>query len=166
MKLTLAPILAAIMLSLALPAMAQAATPAAAKAAKPAKKSVKKAVAAPAETPPPAASDEQKSAAAMAYVGEYACEFDEAVNVSSNPKYEGYLDMSLKKQHWVMKPVLSSTGALRLEDVTGRMLMIQIANKSMVMDTKIGQRLVDGCMHEKQREFAKTMVPAESMLGK
>jgi hypothetical protein len=55
-----------------------------------------------------------------------------------------------------MKPVMSSTGALRLEDVKGRMLMIQIANKSMVMDTKIGQRLVDGCVHEKQRAFIST----------
>ena len=50
-----------------------------------------------------------------------------------------------------MKPVLSSTGALRLEDVRGRMLMLQIANKSMLMDAQIGQRLVDGCVHEKQR---------------
>jgi hypothetical protein len=48
------------------------------------------------------------------------------------------------------------------------MLMIQIANKSMVMDTQIGQRLVDGCMHEKQREFARTMEsqPKEGVLLK
>ena len=50
-----------------------------------------------------------------------------------------------------MKPVLSSTGALRLEDVKGRMLMLQIANKSMLLDTQVGQRIVDGCVHEKQR---------------
>jgi hypothetical protein len=31
------------------------------------------------------------------------------------------------------------------------MLMLQIANKSMLMDTKIGQRVVDECVHEKQR---------------
>ena len=37
-----------------------------------------------------------------------------------------------------MKPVLSSTGALRLEDVKGRVLMLQIANKSMLMDTQAG----------------------------
>jgi hypothetical protein len=53
---------------------------------------------------------------------------------------------------WTMKPVLSHTGALRLEDVKGRMLMLQIANKSMLMDTQIGQRVVDNCVHEKQRE--------------
>ncbi|MBL8334946.1 MAG: hypothetical protein JNM08_17670 [Rubrivivax sp.] len=48
--------------------------------------------------------------------------------------------------------MLSHTGALRLEDVKGRMLMLQIADKSMLMDTQIGQRVVDNCVHEKQRE--------------
>jgi hypothetical protein len=52
-----------------------------------------------------------------------------------------------------MKPVLSSTGALRLEDVTGRTLMIQIANKSMLLDTKIGQRLLDDCVHPEQEKL-------------
>ena len=31
--------------------------------------------------------------------------------------------------------------------------MLQIANKSMLMDTRAGVRLVDACTHEKQREF-------------
>jgi hypothetical protein len=134
-------------------------------AVKPAAKAKAK-PAAPAEAAPPAASDEQKANAGLAHLGEYACEFDQTVVVAAHPKHEGYLDMKHKAQNWVMKPVLSSTGALRLEDVKGRMLMIQIANKSMVMDTKIGQRLVDGCMHEKQRDFAKAMAgkPAEGIL--
>ena len=109
------------------------------------------------EAPPPVADEDQKSAASMAHLGDYACEFDQTVQVAPNPKHEGYLDMKHKAQSWIMKPVLSSTGALRLEDVKGRMLMIQIANKSMVMDTKIGQRLVDGCMHEVQRAFTRAM---------
>jgi hypothetical protein len=135
--------------------------------AKAAAKSAKK-PAAPVEQPPPPASDEQKANAGLAHLGEYACEFDQTVVVDRSVKYDGYLDMKHKAQTWVMKPVLSSTGALRLEDVKGRMLMIQIANKSMVMDTQIGQRLVDGCMHEKQREFARTMEsqPKEGVLLK
>ena len=43
-----------------------------------------------------------------------------------------------------MKPVLSSTGAVRLEDTQGRALLVQIAQKSMLMDVKAGRRLVDG----------------------
>ena len=53
-----------------------------------------------------------------------------------------------------MKPVLSSTGALRLEDVKGQTLLLQIANKSMLMDQKAGRRVVDGCVHEKQKAAA------------
>ena len=35
-----------------------------------------------------------------------------------------------------MKPVLSSTGAIRLEDVRGETLMVQIASKSMLLNVK------------------------------
>jgi len=157
----------ALALSVALaasPALAQTPKPAA-KVTKPAKKAAPKA--APVEAPLPAASDEQKAAASIAHLGDYACEFDQSVSVSTSPTAEGYLDVRHKASTWVMKPVLSSTGALRLEDVKGRLLMIQIANKSMLMDTQLGQRLVDGCMHEKQREFAKTMdTTPGGLLGK
>ena len=53
-----------------------------------------------------------------------------------------------------MKPVISSTGALRLEDVRAETLFIQIRNKSMLMNQKTGQRLVDGCVHPKQQAMS------------
>ena len=103
-----------------------------------------------------AATSEQLDAANIAHLGDYDCEFDQKVTLEPYAKAAGYIEMKNRTQTWIMKPVLSSTGALRLEDVRGRMLMIQIANKSMVMDTQIGQRLVDGCVHEKQRAFMAT----------
>jgi hypothetical protein len=121
----------------------------------PAKKPASK-PAAPVEAPLPAANGEQLEAANMALLGDYECEFDQKVSLAPYGKAAGYIEMKQKAQAWVMKPVLSSTGALRLEDVRGRMLLIQIANKSMVMDTQLGQRVVDGCMHEKQRAFMAT----------
>jgi hypothetical protein len=153
---------AALALSLALPATAQtspATKPAAKAPAKaPAKTAAKPRAKAPppAELPLPTASSDQLDAANMAHLGDYDCEFDQKVTLEPHDKTPGYIQMKQKAQAWVMKPVLSSTGALRLEDVKGRMLMIQIANKSMVMDTQIGQRLVDGCVHEKQRAFMAT----------
>jgi glucose/arabinose dehydrogenase len=153
-------------------AAATATTPAAAKPA--AKKAAPRPAAKKAVKPAAAAApvlaqanDEQKAAAGLAHLGEYACEFDQIVSVLENPLAPGYIDVKHKTQTWVMKPIVSSTGALRLEDVKGRMLMIQIANKSMVMDTQIGQRVVDGCQHEKQREFERTLqgqAPAGSSL--
>jgi hypothetical protein len=151
--MTQRPALMASLLCLAvitLPAGAQTAP------AKPVAKVAAKGPAKPApaaEAPLAPASPDQLDAANMAHLGDYDCEFDQKVSLEPYAKAAGYIEMKQKAQAWVMKPVLSSTGALRLEDVKGRMLMIQIANKSMVMDTKIGQRLVDGCVHEKQRAF-------------
>jgi hypothetical protein len=150
---------AALILCAALPALAQTAPakPAAAKpvAAKPAPKA-----AAAKKTPPPPpepvlvdADEAQLAAAERAYLGDYGCEFKETVRIDKHPKTPGYINVAWKKQVITMKPVLSSTGALRLEDVTGRTLMIQIANKSMLLDTKIGQRLLDECIHPEQEKL-------------
>ncbi len=140
---------AALLLAAAATAQSPPAKPAS-KAGKPAAKAPAKKPA-PAEVPLPKAEGEQLAAAAMTHFGDYACEFDQSVNVNVTPKHDGYVDVRFKAQTWTMKPVLSTTGALRLEDVRGRMLMLQIANKSMLMDTQLGQRVVDGCVHEKQR---------------
>ncbi len=144
-------------LALAGPAQAQApAKPAPAKAA------AARPAARPVAPTLPAAGSEQIATAELAHYGDYECEFGEVITVEKTPRHEGYIDVRHKKTAATMKPVLSSTGAVRLEDVTGRLLMLQIANKSMLMDTKIGQRLVDGCVHEKQREAA-SRPPAQSL---
>jgi hypothetical protein len=154
---------AALILCAALPALAQApaAKPAPAKpvAAKPAAtKNAPKTAAKKTPAPPPEpvlvdADEAQIAASERAYLGNYACEFKESVHIEKHPKVAGYIDVQWQKQRFTMKPVLSSTGALRLEDVTGRTLMIQIANKSMLLDTKIGQRLLDDCVHPEQEKL-------------
>lgn len=158
---------AALILCAALPAFAQtpAPKPAAPKAAeaksaaaKPAARPLAKAPAKKTPPPPPEpvlvdADEAQLAAAERAYLGNYACEFKESVLIDKHPKVAGYINVAWKKQVITMKPVLSSTGALRLEDVTGRTLMIQIANKSMLLDTKIGQRLLDECIHPEQEKL-------------
>jgi hypothetical protein len=135
-------------------ALAQTAAAPAAKPAKPAatKPAAKKA--APAADKPLAPADEaQMQAAERAHLGDYECDFSQSIHVSMNPKNPGYVDVKFKGKVYTTKPVLSSTGALRLEDVKGVGLMLQIANKSMLMDTRAGVRLVDACTHEKQRAF-------------
>ncbi|MET0351016.1 MAG: hypothetical protein ABW067_14590 [Rhizobacter sp.] len=133
----------------------QAAAPAEKKKPVAAKKApAKKPAAAPAAKALAPATQEQLMAAERTYFGDYECDFKQTIQIAMNPKSPGYVDVAFKKNTYTMKPVLSSTGALRLEDVTGRTLLIQIANKSMLMDVKVGQRLVDDCVHEKQRETA------------
>jgi len=113
----------------------------------------------------PPAAGEQLAAAALTYFGDYACEFKQTLQVGLTPGADGYVDVRFGKQLYTMKPVLSHTGALRLEDVRGRMLLVQIAMKSMLMDVQVGHRLVDDCMHEKQAENRRMMAAAPSQPG-
>jgi hypothetical protein len=59
-----------------------------------------------------------------------------------------------------MKPVESQTGAIRLEDVKGETLVVQIAAKSMLLNVKTGQRLLDGCVSDKHREASAKIAAA------
>ena len=141
-------------------ATAQTAAPAK-PAAKPAAKAAKPAKAAPAAVAEPGpASAEQMAAAERVHYGTYDCEFGKTAEVSTLPKYPGYAEVKSGKQSWLMKPVASSTGAIRLEDMKGQFLVIQIANKSMLFDSKSGQRVLDGCVNEKQKESAAAVAAA------
>jgi hypothetical protein len=122
--------------------------------AKPAARTAKKASEAPAPAPEVevAAADEKQMLALKAvYMGESGCEFDQKITLHPNARHPGYVDLSFKNKTYVMKPMVTATGALRLEDVQKEALMIQIANKTMVMNQKTGQRLVDACVHPQQR---------------
>ncbi|HEX2540287.1 MAG TPA: hypothetical protein VHM00_04310 [Caldimonas sp.] len=133
-----------------------AAKPTAKPAAKPAAagaKSARKAAPAPVAPVIAEASPEQVKAAEMVYYGLYDCEFQQTLNISANPKHTSYVDVKAGKGSWLMKPVLSSTGAIRLEDVRGETLMVQISSKSMLLNVKSAQRIVDDCISAKQREL-------------
>ncbi|MCW7538298.1 hypothetical protein OOT46_10640 [Aquabacterium sp. A7-Y] len=107
-----------------------------------------------------AATPEQLQAAERVHYGVSQCEGKQSVDLEANSKTPGYVDLKYGKKTYVMKPVLSSTGAMRLEDVRGETLYLQIANKSMLMNTKSGQRMVDDCVHEKQRDAADALKAA------
>jgi hypothetical protein len=110
-----------------------------------------KAVAAPVEVVPEPATPEQISASERVYYGEYECDFQQVVHISASERHPSYVDLRFAKNRYLMKPVVSSTGAIRLEDVRGQTLMIQIASKSMLMNVKTGTRLVDACVSHSQR---------------
>lgn len=99
----------------------------------------------------PAADAQQMAAFDRINLGVSHCEFNQQVSVQQSAQHPGYVELGFKNHHWLMKPVLSSTGALRLEDVRAETLFIQIRNKSMLMNQKTGQRLVDGCVHPNQQ---------------
>ena len=102
---------------------------------------------------PPPATPEQIEAADQVFYGSYECEFNQRVDIDPHTAFIAYVAVKSGKKLFVMKPVLSSTGAIRLEDVSGERLMVQIGSKSMLLNVKSGQRELDDCVHPKQREI-------------
>lgn len=49
-----------------------------------------------------------------------------------------------------LKSEATTTGTVRLEDARGGAVWLQIANKSMLMNQRLGQRLADECMSPEQ----------------
>jgi hypothetical protein len=143
--------IAALALAFAMPAaMAQTA---ARKPAAAGKKVVPAVPKKPVELVPVAASAEQVEAAGQVFYGVYECEFKQTVDIEANLKYPSYVNVKHGKADYLMKPVESSTGAIRLEDVRGETLMVQISSKSMLLNVRTGQRVVDDCISPKQREL-------------
>lgn len=143
--------IAALALAFAMPAaMAQTA---ARKPAAAGKKVVPAVPKKPVELVPVTASAEQVEAAGQVFYGVYECEFKQTVDIEANLKYPSYVNVKHGKADYLMKPVESSTGAIRLEDVRGETLMVQISSKSMLLNVRTGQRVVDDCITPKQREL-------------
>jgi hypothetical protein len=100
----------------------------------------------------PAASAEQVEAAQNVYYGPHECELNQSLDVAASATFPAYVDLKFGKHTWLMKPVLSTTGAIRLEHTKGETVLVQIATKSMLLNLKTGRRMVDECIGAKQRE--------------
>lgn len=155
----------------AAPAKAAAATPAAKPAAKPAVKkqpvvnpanrtnlkSAAKNVAAGIEAAEAAMSPAELAIAERVHVGTLPCELGSSVNVTADAKNAGYFDVHGKNFKYRMFPVATTTGAIRLEDQKAGAVWLQLPNKSMLMNQKLGMRLADDCMSPAQMKVAEAI---------
>jgi hypothetical protein len=90
-------------------------------------------------------------------VGQVACELGVSVNIKADARLPGYFDVQSKKFKYRMSPVVTSTGAIRLEDARTGAVWLQLSNKSMLMNQKLGSRLADVCMNPAQIAVAVAM---------
>ena len=88
------------------------------------------------------------------YTGNMPCELGNSVTVTRDPARPGFGDVHTRNHKFRMSPVATPTGAVRLEDKTAGAVWLQILNKSMLMNHKIGQRLADECVSAEQRVIA------------
>lgn len=93
----------------------------------------------------------QLDIAARVLTGQADCELRQTVRVQAVPGKPGLFIVEHQGKRFVMAPRETSTGAVRLEDPTAGVVWLQIPAKSMLMNARIGQRMVDSCLHAEQR---------------
>jgi hypothetical protein len=96
-------------------------------------------------------SDNQLQIAQRVLTGTAQCEFNQSVSVDAMQDKPGHFKVSFNKVSYTMVPQETTTGAVRLEDKRNGIVWLQIPSKSMMMNHKVGQRMVDSCMHAEQR---------------
>lgn len=90
-------------------------------------------------------------------VGRLPCEQGAFVTLVADPRAPGYFDVSVRSLKFRMFPVETTTGAIRLEDRKAGAVWLQLANKSMLMNQKLGQRLADACVSPEQAIVAESL---------
>jgi hypothetical protein len=172
MEMTMRKTIVAIV-SLALSAMAGGAEPAKAQtkaqatqpvAAKPKSKAPKyyyvratPLVAAPMLASPVADAKVQEAVAGEVHTGHMVCELGNSVMVTPDPLQPTRFIVQMKKNTYHMTPVETTTGAVRLEDAQAGAMWLQLPHKSMLMNSKLGQRMADECQSDHQTAVAHEM---------
>jgi hypothetical protein len=131
-------------------------------------KSAAKNVAAGIEAAEAALSPAELAIAERVHLGNLPCELGASVNLTADTKNPGYFDVQGKTFKYRMFPVATTTGAIRLEDQKAGAVWLQLANKSMLMNQKLGIRLADECMSADQMKVAEAIKlnPPVSVLDK
>ena len=107
----------------------------------------------------------QLDVATRVLTGQADCEFQQTVQVQPLPGRPGLFSVAHLGRRFVMLPRETQTGAVRLEDPAAGVVWLQIPAKSMLMNARIGQRMVDACLHAEQRLTALASADATQGLG-
>ncbi len=102
-------------------------------------------------------SPEDLEIAGRVYVGAIRCELGNNVTVTADDKRPGFFNVQIQRTRYRMHPVASRTGAIRLEDPRAGALWLQLGNKSMLMNQKLGERLADECQSPQQTAMAEEL---------
>jgi len=111
----------------------------------------------PVQTPTQRLSDAEVAISKHIQTGKIQCELGADVTVTADEQNLGFFHVATGKQRYYMHPVESRTGAIRMEDNRAGAMWLQLGNKSMLLNQKLGQRVADECVTPTQREFAAQM---------
>ena len=99
-------------------------------------------------------SAEQLAVSDRVLTGVAACEFSQSVSIKPVSDRPGHFHVAYNGQTYTMTPETTTTGAVRLVDQRNGVVWIQIPAKSMMLNHKVGRRMVDSCQHAEQRTVA------------
>jgi hypothetical protein len=119
------------------------------------------------EAPAPSVlSAEQLVIAERVQVGTSQCELAVVVTLRADANTAGRFVLESGRKRYMLDPIVTSTGAVRLEELSSGAVWLQLANKSMLMNQKLGQRIADDCMNPQQLLVAQTLLktPAPHLL--
>ena len=77
--------------------------------------------------------------------GDFNCELGNKVELRMDGRATDGATLVWKGNSYMMNPVGTTTGAVRLENKSEGLVWIQIPAKSMLLNSKIGQQLANGC---------------------
>lgn len=103
----------------------------------------------------------QLKAAERVFVGTASCDANQQVMLAAVPGQPGHFMLTHKKTVVTLVTQETTSGAVRLEDAKSGLLWIQIPAKSMLMNTKLGRRVVDACSTPEQALASATPDPAQ-----
>jgi len=95
--------------------------------------------------------------AEQVHTGRIVCELGNVVHITPDAQNRGFFTLHMGKHRFHVSPVPSATGAIRLEDPQAGAMWLQLANKSMLMNSKLGQRMADECQSPAQVAVAEAM---------
>jgi hypothetical protein len=107
--------------------------------------------------------DDVSAIAANVHTGMLVCEDRKTIMLWPDTALPGRFILKINKTVFRMKPVLSDSGAVRLEDEKTGAIWIQTAEKSMLLDSLRSKRLADDCQSPAQKTAAQQF-PASAHL--
>ena len=106
----------------------------------------------------------EQAVAGRVYTGRLPCELGQVVTITPDVNSPGFFQLTLKNTSFRMHAVESKSGAVRLDSVDGDAVWIQLSNKSMMVNSKLGKRVADVCTSPEQllvaEAFEKTPPPS------
>ena len=97
------------------------------------------------------------------FVGRMPCEAGVSVDVMPDAQTPGKFILTLGRKQYRMDPVMTTTGAVRLENSEAGLVWLQLPHKSMLMNQVQGRRLADECKSDMQARFAQALLKAPAV---